>query len=236
MQLPSTPDLVRHPWWRALRRNPNATLLAVQLLSILIFPFLDGDASALGRSLFSLLGLLVLVLAIRAVNATPMFTWVGIVLLIPAVIITVADGLFGWTQPLHVWSDVLHMLFYGYTTISLIVYMFRDDKVTHDELFAVGACFTVAVWTFAYAYSIIGFLYPGAFAAATPGPDRTWIELLFLSCTTMTSTGLSDVVPVVPLARSVVMIQQIAGMLYVAMVVARLVAMGLRRRERYDNA
>ena len=27
--------------------------------------------------------------------------------------------------------------------------------------------------------------------AATPGPDRTWIELLFLSCTTMTSTGLS---------------------------------------------
>lgn len=32
------------------------------------------------------------------------------------------------------------------------------------------------------------------------------------------------------------MIQQIAGMLYVAMVVARLVAMGLRRREHYDNA
>ena len=178
----------------ALRRNPNATLLAVQLLSILIFPFLDGDASALGRSLFSLLGLLVLVLAIRALNATPMFTWVGIVLLI----LTVADGVLGWTQPLHVWSDVLHILFYGYTTISLIVYMFRDDKVTNDEVFAVGAWFTVAVWTFAYAYSIIGLLSPGAFAAATPGPDRTWIELLFLSCTTMTSTGLSDVVPVCP--------------------------------------
>ena len=72
-----------------------------------------------------------LVLAIRAVNATPMFTWVGIVLLI----LTVADGVLGWTQPLHVWSDVLHILFYGYTTISLIVYMFRDDKVTNDEVF-----------------------------------------------------------------------------------------------------
>ena len=37
----------------------------------------------------------------------------------------------------------------------------------------------------------------------------------------MTSTGLSDVIPVKPHARSLVMIQQIAGMLYVAMVVAR---------------
>lgn len=148
--------------------------------------------------------------------------------------LTILDGILGWPQPLHMWSDVTHLLFYGYTTVSLIAYMFRDDKVTTDELFAVGATFTVAVWTFAYAYSIINYLSPGAFAAATPGDDRTWFELLFLSTTTMTSTGLSDVVPVRPVARSIVMIQQIAGMLYVAMVVARLVAMGLRRHEHFE--
>ena len=46
----------------------------------------------------------------------------------------------------------------------------------------------------------------------------------------MTSTGLSDVIPVKPHARSLVMIQQIAGMLYLAIVVARIV--GLTRRAR----
>lgn len=228
--------LIRHPFWHAVRRNPSATLLAVQLLSILIYPFLDRDSSALGRSLFSLIGLVVLVMAILAVDATPLFTWIGVLLLAPSVVLTILDGIGGAVGPLHMWSDVVHMLFYGYTTISLIAYMFRDDKVTTDELFAVGATFTVAVWTFAYAYSIINALYPGSFVAATPGPDRSWMELMFLSTTTMTSTGLSDVVPVHPVARSVVMIQQIAGMLYVAMVVARLVAMGLRRHEHFERS
>ncbi|WP_203568846.1 ion channel [Aestuariimicrobium ganziense] len=232
---PVVESVVRQKWWPALRRNPNASLLAIQLLSILIYPFLEGSGSHFGRSMFSLLGLLVLVMAIRAVNATPMFTWVGFLLLAPCVVLTVVDGVLGWVQPWHVWSDVFHMLFYAYTTISLIVYMFRDTHVTSDELFAVGACFTVAVWTFAYAFSIIQYLVPGSFVAASPGETRGWFELLFLSCTTMTSTGLSDVVPVRPHARAVVMVEQIAGMLYIAMVVARLVAMGLRRHESFGT-
>lgn len=61
-------------FWHLLHKHPSASLLAVQMLSILIYPFLDGDSSALGRSLFSLIGLVVLVLAILAVDATPMFT------------------------------------------------------------------------------------------------------------------------------------------------------------------
>ena len=51
------------------------------------------------------------------------------------------------------------------------------------------------------------------------------MELLFLSFTTLTSTGLSDVVPVKPFARSMVMIEQVAGLAYVAMVVSRLVGL-----------
>ena len=37
------------------------------------------------------------------------------------------------------------------------------------------------------------------------------MELLFLSFTTLTSTGLSDIVPVQAFARSLVMIEQLAG-------------------------
>ena len=60
--------------------------------------------------------------------------------------------------------------------------------------------------------------------------QRTWLELLFLSTTTMTSTGLTDVVPVKPLARSIVMVQQIAGMLYLAVAVSRIVGLTINRR------
>jgi len=48
---------------------------------------------------------------------------------------------------------------------------------------------------------------------------------LFLSFTTLTSVGLSDVMPVLPNARSLVIVEQVAGVLYVALVVARLVGL-----------
>jgi hypothetical protein len=51
------------------------------------------------------------------------------------------------------------------------------------------------------------------------------MELLFLSFTTLTSTGLSDVVPIEPNARSIVMLEQLAGVAYVALVVSRLVGL-----------
>ena len=51
------------------------------------------------------------------------------------------------------------------------------------------------------------------------------MELLFLSFTTLSSTGLSDVIPAEPFARSVVMIEQLSGLAFIAMVVSYLVAL-----------
>ena len=79
---------------------------------------------------------------------------------------------------------------------------------------------------YAYLFTVVQAVEPGSFTAAIdPSGARSWMELLFLSFTTLTSTGLSDVVPVKTFARAVVMIEQLAGLAYVAMVVSRLVAL-----------
>ena len=109
--------------------------------------------------------------------------------------------------------------------------MLADHEITSDELFAVGATFTLVAWAFAYTYMVCQAIQPGSFTAAVhPEADRTWMELLFLSFTTLSSTGLSDVVPIRPFARSLVMIEQLAGVAYVAMVVSRLVGLLVMRR------
>jgi hypothetical protein len=109
--------------------------------------------------------------------------------------------------------------------------MLADQEVTRDELFAIGATFTLVAWAFAYVYTVCQAVDPGSFTAtANPSADRSWMELLFLSFTTLSSTGIGDVVPVRPFARALVMIEMIAGLAYVAGVVSRLVGLMILSR------
>ena len=56
------------------------------------------------------------------------------------------------------------------------------------------------------------------------------MELLYLSFSNLSATGLSDVIPVETFARSLLMLEQLAGLAFIAMVVARLVALTALRR------
>jgi hypothetical protein len=205
------------------KREPSAVLLTVQLLSVLAFPFMEDTHT--GRALFSALAILVLTLAVRAVNRSPAWLWVSIVLAVPATVLLVAEAVTG-ERELPVVSELMLALLYFYTAGALLAYMLRDKSITRDELYAVGATFTLVAWAFAHLYIWCQEVYPDSFTAALqPEAPRTWMELLFLSFTTLSSTGLSDVVPVQPFARALVMMEQIAGVGYIAMVVSRLVTL-----------
>jgi hypothetical protein len=211
----------------AARKEPSAILLAAQLAALLLYPFTEG--SDVGRAVFSVLGIAILGLVLLAVRSTPALTGVAVLLGIPATVLlliqaaTVSDDL----QP---YSAALECVLYFYAAGALIMYMLADHEITRDELFAVGATFTLVAWAFAYAYLVVQAIEPESFTAAVdPNGDRSWIEVLFLSFTTLTSTGLSDVIPVKPFARSLVMIEQLAGLAYVAVLVSRLVALTVRR-------
>jgi Ion channel len=209
------------------RHQPSALLLGAQLLAVLLYPFMEG--SDVGRALFSVFGIAILSLVVLAVRSTPALTWAAVLLGIPATVllliqaVTADDGLLPY-------SSALEAALYFYAAYALIRYMLHDHVITRDELFAVGATFTLVAWAFAYTYIVCQAIEPGSFTAAVdPEGTRSWMELLFLSFTTLTSTGLSDVIPIKPFARSLSMLEQIAGLAYVAMVVSRLVGLLVMR-------
>jgi hypothetical protein len=215
-------------WYDVARRHPSAVLLIVQVAGILAYPFLGGQPW--GRTLFGLIGLAVLSLAVYTVRATPALTWVAVLLGVPVVVLTVLEAVHPGSEGVVLTSATVHALFYFYTGYALIRYMFDDNVITTDELFATGATFTILAWAFAYLFAATQIVWPGSFTAAVDADQqRTWMDLLFLSVTTLTSTGLSDIVPVRPHARSVVMLEQVAGMLYLAMVVARITSITAAR-------
>ncbi len=212
----------------AVRRTPSALLLLVQLTGLLVYPAMEGTVA--GRLAFELLSIVVLVLAVFSVRATPGLTWVSITLGLPAVILSVIATIWP-NDALIPWWAGLHAAFYFYAAYCLLRYVLADRDVTVDELFATGATFTLVAWGFAYLYLLVQAWFPVSFTAAVaPAAPRTWMEVLFLSFTTLTSTGLSDVTPIRAFARSMVMFEQLAGVAFLAMVVSRLVALSAARR------
>lgn len=215
------------PWHLVARRHPSAFLLAAQLASLLVYPLLDGTHA--GRVLFSAIGALFLVLVVWVVNRSPAVNWIGWTLAIVAFVLSGASVALE-SDALLAAASIVEAGLYFYASGSLIAYMLGDHRVTADELFAAGATFTLLAWGFAYAYLACQILYPGSFTGAVdPGRPRTWVELLFLSFTNLSATGLGDVLPLAPQARVLAMLEQFCGVGYIAVVVSRLIGLGVAR-------
>jgi hypothetical protein len=211
---------------RAVLSHPSGILLGAQLVAVLAYPFLDD--SAWGKAVIGVVQLGVVLAALFAVRRTPALTWVGGLLGGPAMVLAILEPV-NDSDPVVLASALFHAPFYFYVSYAMIRYLFHDDRVTRDELFATGAAFTVVAWGFAYVYAAAQVVWPGSFVGAGGPGDRPWFDLLFLSFTTLTSVGLSDVVPVLAHARSLVIVEQVAGVLYVALVVARMVGLTVAR-------
>ena len=216
-------------WLPRLWQQPMAVLLAVQLSGVLLYPAMDD--SPIGRAALSSFALVVLFIAVRAVRATPALLWVAVLLGVPIVVLTVLEIVDPFDTRVILWSSILHAVFYFYTAFALLRYMFLDRFVTTDELWATGATFTVVAWAFAYVFMAVQVIWPQSFTATiAPDAQRTWFEMLFLSFTNLTSVGLSDITPILPHARSWVMIEQVAGLMYVALVISRIVGLTITRQ------
>ncbi|MGV8080719.1 MAG: ion channel [Syntrophales bacterium] len=214
--------------WRTLaRRQPSALLLAAQLVSLALYAALEGVPG--GRILLAAFGMLILVLVVWVVVRGPAVSWVAWILAAPAVGLSVLSWLTG-NPALLAWAALPEAALYFYGAGGLITYMMRDDRVTADELFAAGATFTLIAWGFAFLYLVCQAWCPGSFTGSThPGAPWTFLELLYFSFANLSATGLSDILPAAPTARVLVMLEQFAGVAYIAVVVSRLIGLTIAR-------
>jgi len=229
-QEPEAASTPLHRLMSSLQRHPSGWLLGVQLLTIVVNPLMENTAA--GRAVFGVFGIMVLALALWVINRSQAVNWAAWVLAVPSVAISLAANVIGYT-PLVPMTHLLESILYFYAAGALTAYMLADTRVTLDELLAAGATFTLLAWAFAFAFSVCQSWYPGSFTAAlnTASP-RTWMELLFLSFSLLSSVGLSDIVPVNAPARALSMLEMFAGVMYIAIVVSRLIALATLRVSR----
>lgn len=219
-------DARTHPW-PSVFGHPSALLLMAQLIAVLAYPFLH--TVRIGSAILGMISMVAVGLALRVVRSTPALTLIAVALGAPALLMTVLEAALPGESWVMLTGALLHAPFYFYVFYGTIRYVFHDDAVTTDELYAIGAAFTVLAWGFAFLYVAVEIIWPGSIDPLSQGSGR-FFDLLFFSFTNLTSVGLSDILPVGSHARSVVMVEQVGGVLYVAMVISRLVAMTVRNR------
>ncbi len=214
--------------WKRFGQNfqhlPSAWLLLVQLF-ILILALLTNDSPTY-RALSWSVGVLALLIIAKVIRQTPIYTLLGLFFVIGAFFFSLLILLGYAALPIQITAHVFEASAYFSAAYGLLRYMFQDRYLTKDELFAAGATFTLMAWGFAFLYNICQLLLPGSFQNPNQLQGvQSWLDLLFLSFSLQSATGLSDLMPLSPPARVIAMLQMFCGVMYLALIVSRLVAL-----------
>ena len=204
-----------------VRRNRCSALLAALCVLILVNPLFVGSGIGTTSIAFGLYTVLMLAVWVLRVGRRTM--WAAALLAFVAFDAAVLDRIAGQpTRPLMLAGTALIT---AIVTVALLRYVLDRRPIKTDKIFGAVAAYVLIAFTFTSLFGLLQLVEPGAFHDATlNGRDASlgWAALMYFSFTVLTSTGFGEIIPVSNLARSLIVIEQVLGVMYVAFLVARL--------------
>jgi hypothetical protein len=120
------------------------------------------------------------------------------------------------------------LLLFAYTTVFVLVRVLRSERVTGDTLCGAIAVYLLIGLTWSVGYMLIEYLQPGSFRLVLEGTlQATDKDLLYFGYVTLATLGYGDVLPVTHAARSQAVLEGLCGIIYIAILVARLIGLHL---------
>lgn len=158
---------------------------------------------------------------------------IAVALAVPAVLFILLQTYFD-TVLISVLHNLFSMVFLIYAIAVTLRFIFTSQDITTNTVCASLCIYMVMGVVWAMAYSVVGRLDPHAFYSLLPnqsGPVPMWMgrgestQVFYFSFTTLTTLGYGDLVPVSPAGRMLTSVEALAGQLYLAVLVARLVGL-----------
>jgi hypothetical protein len=207
-------------------------LLVVLILLMLLHPFLA--TSMAGRLTLNILNSAALVLAVYALHGSRRQLAVAVCLMVP----TLAGQWFILARhdtALLPALGILAATFYAFIAASILRYVLRAGEVTTDRIYGAVCAYLLIALTWALVYIVIERLCPGSFAADVvhnPKGRMDVFDMLYYSVVTLTTSGFGDITPVSTYARAMTNVEQLVGVFYVAILIARLTGLYTSRNAR----
>jgi hypothetical protein len=158
---------------------------------------------------------------------------VGLALALADLLIGRCTAHFG-TRWLVLLQTVLWMSTLIYVTATILRAIFESREVTVETLLAALCVFLLIGLFWAFAFTLIELTLPGSFRA-THGPGLAWADeqsrttefmrLFVLSCATLSGSNCAEIAPATGFASNAASLEAMTGQIYLAVVIARLVAL-----------
>jgi hypothetical protein len=132
------------------------------------------------------------------------------------------------TEELDLVAQVVFLALLVWVTWSLIRTLLEHQTVERNTLYGAACAYLLIGLSFTALYIVLEHVHPPALVADLARRGRTdlaWADVVFFSFMTLTTVGYGDITPVSPEARLVALFEAVAGVFFLAFLVARLVAL-----------
>ena len=192
------------------------------LAALILYPYAEG--SRLGYYTLRFLGSAVIFLSVYAVSFRRRLLVLALVLAVPAFYLRIVVPKANPTW-FSVFNMVLSFAFDVFIVVAIFRRVFSREQANSETIFGALCIYLLVGFSFASVYHMVSAMQPGAFyldphANFHAVPDR--FDFIYYSFGTMTCLGAAGITPVSAHARAISIVEAILGVLYLAVLVARL--------------
>lgn len=206
-----------------IRHTPYHYLLLLLILFLLSYPLFVG--SKLGREGLGAFIMAVLVLAVFSATRTKLLRAIAIALAAPAFVLQIYY-LSERGEVMFFAAGISAALVAAFTLANTLAYVVRPGAVTEDRIAAAVCAYLLIGLLWAGFYAFTDVLVPDSFVALGGGVRKGhFYEFVYFSFTTLTTTGYGDIVPISFEARALANAEQLVGIFYIALLIARLTSL-----------
>lgn len=213
--------------------RPLLFLLLSLLLLFVLTPFFETTI------LIDFVASAILCFGVYAVSANRTVLLICVVLVVLAI---TALWMEHWIpdRRLPISGSLLHIAFFAVVLVQILRQVFGEGEVDGETIAGAICIYLLIGVLWADLYSVLEAVRPGSFSGAladvggaeAPLSRVQRTEFTYYSFVTLSTLGYGEIVPTTPQARALASLEAVAGQLYLAVIVARLVAMYTRDADR----
>lgn len=206
-----------------MRIGRSIVLLISIALTLALRPFLEDFIGA--KVLMDIFVTLILISGLYAASQKMHFFYIGVLIALPALAIHCLRY-FVEVPSLFIVGDVFSAMFFAFLVVLILNNLCKEKKITADVIAGAICGYLLIGLMWANFFSVLEALQPGSFQV----PDHLTTDssiFTYYSYVTLTTLGFGDIIPMTNQARSLSVLESVVGPIYLAVVIARLVGMGI---------